>query len=345
MRGANSWCRLLLVGLLGLAGCASRPAAPLTRFEFTQPQMGMPFRLVLYAPDQATAETAAAAAFSRVKQLNNILSDYDPDSELSRLSQTSGQGINVPVTADLWRVLARAQELAARSDGAFDVTVGPVISLWRKARREKQFPREDLLAEARTRVGWKNLQLNPGRHTARLLMTGMRLDLGAIAKGYAVDEALRVMREHGIGRALVNCGGDMAMGDPPPGRRGWRVEIAALDAPDAPPDKYVSLANAALATSGDTFQRLELDGRRYSHIVDPHTGIGLTDHSLVHVIARNCLTADSLATAISVLGPERGLTLLRGDRGAAARIARQPGKNVEVRESPGFRQFYSPEKP
>ena len=340
----SSWCgRLVFLLLLWLTGCHSQSPAPLTRFEFTQPQMGMPFRLVLYAPDKVTAGQAATAAFSRVKQLNDSLSDYDPDSELSRLSQSSGKGIDVPVGKDLWLVLWRAQALAAQTDGAFDVTVGPIVNLWRKARREQQLPRRDLLAEARTRVGWRNLRLDSRRHTARLLVPDMRLDLGAIAKGYAVDEALRILRRNGLHRSLVNCGGDMAMGEPPPGHRGWRIEIATLDAPDAPPARYVSLANAALATSGDAFQRLELDGRRYSHIVDLHTGIGLTDHSLVHVIARDCMTADSLATAISVLGPERGLALLKTKRSAAARIARQPGKNVEVIESPGFPQFYSSE--
>ena len=337
---------LLAFGLVG-AGCVSpatrerqATAIPptLTRYEFSQPQMGLPFRLVFYTTDAGAANTAMTAAFARIRQLNDSLSDYDPDSELSRLSQTAGSGAAVPVGGDLWRVLARAQQLAERSGGAFDITVGPVIQLWRKARREKKLPAPERLAAARAAVGWKNLRLDPRRHTATLLVPDMRLDLGAIAKGYAIDEALAVLRAHGVRRALVSGGGDLCAGEPPPGKAGWRIELAPLDVPHAPPAQFVSLAHAGLATSGDLFQHLEIDGRRYSHIVDPRTGVGLTDHSLVTIIARDCLTADSLATAVSVLGPEAGLKLVESTRGAAMRTVRQPGAQVEVRESPRFKE-------
>jgi thiamine biosynthesis lipoprotein len=168
----------------------------------------------------------------------------------------------------------------------------------------------------------------------------MRLDLGGIAKGYAIDEALAILRAHGIERALVTGAGDMAMSDPPPGKKGWRIEIAPLDAPNAPPTRFVVLTRAALATSGDVFQRLDIDGKRYSHIVDPHTGLGLTDHSLVTVIARDCITADCLSTAVSVLGPQKGLKLVEKTRGAVTRIVRQPNEKIEFAESPGFKKYY-----
>ena len=306
------------------------------RFEFTQPQMGLPFRIVLYAPDAATAEAAAEAAFDRIRQLNDLLSDYETDSELSRLSRTAGQDLAVAVSDDLWFVLATAQKLSARTAGAFDVTVGPYVSLWRKARREKKLPRPDLLAEARAAVGWEKVELDPGARTAKLLVPGMRLDLGAIAKGYAVDAALKALRQRGIARALVAGGGDMVAGDPPPGTRGWQIEVAPLDVTNAPPSRFVLLARAGLATSGDVFQHLDLDGRRYSHIIDPKTGLGLTDHSLVTVIAPDCMTADSLATAVSVLGPKRGLRLIEETRGARVRIVCRPENQVEVHVSRGF---------
>jgi thiamine biosynthesis lipoprotein len=312
------------------------------RYEFTQAQMGLPFRIVLYAPDKQSGEAAATAAFARIQRLNDSLSDYDTDSELSRLSRTAGSGHAVEVSDDLWRVLKRSQELAERSGGAFDVTVGPCVSLWRKARREKKLPDPDRLAEARKAVGYRFLKLDSWRHAAKLLVPGMKLDLGAIAKGYAADEALAVLRERGITRALVAAGGDMALGDPPPGKKGWRIEVAPLDAPDAPGATFVSVANTGLATSGDAFQRLDIDGVRYSHIVDPRTGVGLTDHSLVTVIARDGMTADALATAVSVLGPQAGLKLVAGTRGAAAHIVRKPGERLEVFESSRFRQFSTP---
>ena len=302
--------------------------------------MGLPFRIVLYAPEKPAAENAARAAFDRIKQLDDILSDYNTDSELSRLSQTGGRGQAVKVSDELWFVLKRSQELARRTDGAFDVTVGPVVSLWRKARREKKLPDPGKLAQAKAAVGYQKLRLDPKRHTAELLVPYMRLDLGAIAKGYAVDEGLKVLRLRGITRALVSGGGDMVAGDPPPGRSGWRIEVAPLDVTNAPPARFVSLANAGLATSGDLFQHLEIDGKRFSHIVDPHTGIGLTDHSLVTVIAADGITADGLSTAVSVLGPEAGTRLVEKTRGAAVHIVRMPGDRIEMTESSRFKRFY-----
>jgi FAD:protein FMN transferase len=334
--------RLIGVSLLAfvLISCVAKPL-PLSRFEFTQPQMGLPFRIVLFAENEARATNAAAAAFDRIRQLNDIMSDYDSDSELSRLSQTAGKGEAVPVSRDLWTVLKQAQDLAVQTDGAFDVTVGPLVSLWRKARREKKFPRPDLLADARAATGFQKLRLDPKRRTAELLVPRMRLDLGGIAKGYAVDEALRVLKARGLSRALVAGGGDMALGDPPPNQRGWRIELASLDVTNAPPAQFLDLSNVGVATSGDVFQRVEIDGRRYSHIVDPRTGVGLTDHSLVTIIAPDCTTADSLATAVSVLGPKAGTELIEKTPSAAARILRQPGSTVEIYESDRVRRLRS----
>ena len=322
------------------AGCAT-PRRDTTRFDYTQPQMGLPFRLSLYAADQATAEKAANAAFARIADLNRILSDYDTDSELSRLSQTAGQGKVVRVGDDLWRVLERAQQIAQETDGAFDITCGPIVSLWRKARREHALPDAAKLTEARRAVGHEKLRLNARDHTAELLVPYMRLDLGAIAKGYAIDEAMKVVRAHGIRSALLSGSGDMTASDAPPGTRGWRVELAPLDASNAPPTEFVLLRHRALATSGDFFQHVEIDGVRYSHIVDPRTGLGLTDHSLVVVIANHCFTADSLSTAVSVLGPERGAKFAES-KGACVRVVRKPAERVEVRESECFKRFLAP---
>jgi thiamine biosynthesis lipoprotein len=164
----------------------------------------------------------------------------------------------------------------------------------------------------------------------------MRLDLGGIAKGYAVDEALAVLGRMGIRSALVSGGGDLAVSAAPPGQGGWRIEVPSPDTTNGAPTTFVLLKHGALATSGDLFQHLEIDGVRYSHIVDPRTGMGLTDRSQVTVIARDCLTADSLATAVSVLGPPAGLNLIEQTPGAAARILRQPGERLEVVQSRRF---------
>lgn len=295
--------------------------------------MGLPFRITLYAEDETRAKTAADAAFERIAVLNSILSDYDPDSELSRLSRASGQGKAVRVSGDLWRVLERSQLLAERTDGAFDVTVGPLVNLWRRARRRQEVPARESISEMRGRVGFRKMRLDAESKSVELLVPEMRLDCGAIAKGYAVDGALKVLEKLGIRRALVGGSGDMAAGDAPPGQPGWRVEVAPLDVPGAPQPQIVFLNHRAIATSGDVFQRVEIDGKRYSHIVDPHTGIGLTDHGLVTVLAADCMTADSLATAVSVLGPERGMKLIDATPGTAAHLARKPGEKIEVVDS------------
>ena len=336
---------LLGVSLL-VSGCRTPPAnvSTLQRFEFSQPQMGLPFRMVLYTVDSPSADAAAQAAFARIAELNDILSDYDMDSELSRLSRTAGERHAIPLSPDLWLVLERAQRIAAETDGAFDITVGPCVSLWRKARREKKLPRPELLAETLKAVGWQKLKLDPKQRTATLLVPDMRLDLGSIAKGYAIDEALHVLRRHGINSALVTGGGDMAAGDPPPNRNGWRITLAPLDVTNAPPARYVLLANAGLGTSGDLFQHVEIDGRRYSHIVDPKTGFGLTDHSLITVIAKDCITANTLATAISVMGPDAGMKLVENTSGAAAHLVRKPADVIEKRESKRLGKFLEPER-
>ena len=338
----------LLALLPGFLGCTStRPPSPATtleRFEFTRPQMGVPFRIVLYSANETNAQAAAQAALDRVAALNQVLSDYDPDSELNLVCHNTAPGQPAPVSPDLWLMLERSQNLSRRSDGAFDATIGPLVNLWRRSRRRLELPPADLLQEARARVGWQHLQLDPRRRTVTFLRPDMRLDFGGIAKGYAADEALAVLRCHGIPHALVAAAGDVTAGEPPPGQTGWRVEIGAADHPQAPPPRVVMLRNGSVSTSGDIFQRLEIGGRRYSHIVDPRTGIGLTDHSLVTILARDGTTADSLATAVSVLGPQDGLKLVEKTPGAAALILRaagDAGDRLETHESRRLSQWIS----
>ena len=328
----------LVVAWFLFAGCASKPApeppSALTRFDFSRPQMGVPFRLVLYDASETNAQAAAAAAYTRITQLNAILSDYDPDSELNRVCHQTPVGQPAPISTELGYMLERSLDLSRRSEGAFDVTMGPVINLWRRSRRRLELPPADLLAEARSRVGWEFLRLSSRPRTVTFLRPNMRLDFGGIAKGYAADEALRIVHTFGITHALAAAAGDVTVGEPPPGQPGWRIEIGQIDLTNAPQSRIVWLRNASVSTSGDLFQRLEIGGRRYSHIVDPRTGIGLTDHSLVTVIAPDGTTADSLATAVSVLGPEKGLVLVERTRDAAALILRaNPSGVVESHQS------------
>jgi thiamine biosynthesis lipoprotein len=340
-----NWVRcsyLPIVSALLAVSCVSTPeAAPAPdRYEFHQTEMGVPFRIVVYAASPNAAQDAAAAAFKRIKQLNDIMTDYDSDSELSRLSQTSGQDQAVPVSPDLWAVLARAQELAQGSQGAFDVTVGPYVNLWRFARSQGKLPDAARLAKARLAVGYDKMQLDAGHRTVKLLTPNMRLDLGGIAKGYAVDQALKCLGRLGIASALISGGGDMAVSGPPPGKKGWRIELPPLDASNAPPARFVVLTQAGISTSGDLFQRLEINGVRYSHIVDPRTGVGLTDHSLVTVIAPDDFMADGLTKVMSVLEAKAAQRFIAATPEVAVRIVRKPGDKIEMHEFNGFSKYY-----
>ncbi len=343
MRGTNRMLLLLLAGLVcaiysPLAGRADEQpaAAPLTRFEYQQVRMATPFRIALYAADEASANAAADEAFGRIKQLNDLFSDYDAESELSRLCRLSGPGKPVGVSPELFEILTRATSLSKQSNGAFDATIGPVVGLWRVARRKRQFPDPARLTEARSRVGYQLVRLDEQARTVELLHSGMRLDLGGIAKGYACDQALAVLKKHGIARAMVSGGGDIVGGDPPPDRTGWTIGIAALLQPDETPAQFISLKNAATSTSGDAYRFVVIDGKRYSHIVDPKTGIGITESCSVTVIAPDGTTSDALATAAAVLGPKAGLELIEKSAGCETLfVTLREGKPVAVR-SKGF---------
>jgi thiamine biosynthesis lipoprotein len=333
-RSCGMWTGLLLLVGGHLPGQTDAPGGRtlLERFEFHEPHMGTRFRIVLYAPDETVARKAAQAAFSRVRALDQALSDYREDSELMRLCQEAGKE-PVRVSTDLFTVLARAQEASRWSQGAFDVTIGPLTRLWRRARRQRQLPSSQELHEARKLVGYEKVVLDPQRQTVHLTKAGMLLDLGGIAKGYAADAALAVLREHGIRSALVAAGGDIVVGEPPPHAAAWRIGIAPLDDPQRPPTRTLALVRAAVSTSGDAEQFVEIDGVRYSHILDPRTGLGLTGRRSVTVIAPDGTTSDSLATAVSVLPVAEGLKLADAVPGTAALILIHNGTEESVHAS------------
>ena len=294
--------------LLSLALALSACAGPETRrFEYERPSMGTIFRIVLYAEDAEDADRAADAALTRVEELDRILSDWDPESELSRLSARSAGGVPpepIEVGPDLWAVLVDARRISEATAGAFDVTVGPYVRLWRRSVRQGELPSEARLAEARAAVGWEKLALHPERRAVELMAADMRLDLGAIGKGYALDAALDVLRARGLERALVVGGGDILAGDPPPGRDGWRIQVQPHGAADGSESALI-LANEAVATSGDVEQYVVIEGRRFAHIVSPFTGLGLERPTSATVIGPTGARADALATAACVLGGER----------------------------------------
>ena len=344
------------IGVSALSQAAGEDCS-LRRFDFERVEMGVLFRLSVYGSDSDLANKAAEAAYARVHELNGIFSDYDGSSEVRRLCDISGPGRAVKASKELVTVLAESLKLSDETEGAFDVTVGPLTKLWRRARRREIIPEPPRIADERKLVGTELVRLDSQNSSVELLREGMRLDFGGIAKGFAADEALRILRDHGLNRALVDASGDIVAGDPPPDACFWVISIEALrpryrnqDSPaannqdsDTAVIPELKICNAAVATSGDAYQSVVIDGRRFSHIVDPKTGLGLNQRSSVTIVARSGLMADGLASAVSVLGPDAGMRLLNDSEHCEAEgyimFAKGGSDKVRSASSLGLKRF------
>lgn len=307
-------CVVALAAGLSAVGRADDDA--LTPYQRIEPHMGTKFILTVYAESQQQASAAIEAASRRIAEIEQRMSDYRPDSEIRQLARQAPTREPLPISADLREVLAASRRIGAATDGAFDITVGRLSELWRGARSSNQLPDPRQTAEALKGVGLQRWRLSEGG--VELLQRDMRLDLGGIAKGYALDEALQAMRDAGVGQALINGGGDIVAGDAPPGRDAWRVAVASLEA-DGEPRWTVPLVNGSVCTSGDAWQHVEIDGRRYSHLLDPKTGRGVEGRHAATVVAPTAMAADAWASALCVLGPA-GLKAIAVEKDTAAVI-------------------------
>jgi thiamine biosynthesis lipoprotein len=311
---------------------------PLQRFEAVEPHMGTLFRIELYAADTQQAQAGFHDAFERIAQLDQTLSDYRPDSELNRLTRAA-IGHPVQVSDDLLRVLSAAQKVSEKTDGAFDVTIGALTHLWREARKANYMPDSAALVAAKQRCGFSKMQVDLSEHTVKLDEAGMQLDAGGIAKGDAADQALLVLSAHGIKSALVAASGDLAFSDPPPGAAGWKIGLDSFDKANSAFTRVLVLANAAVSTSGPGEQHLDSGGKRYSHIINPVSGSGLTSELTVSVVTTRGIDADSFATAASVLGPERGLAFIENQPDTSAIVLTVENGRSRIVESSGFRKL------
>jgi thiamine biosynthesis lipoprotein len=296
--------------------------------------MGAPWKIKVFASDQPTGEAAITAAVEEVERLDKVLSDYDPDSELFQLSAAAPMPDPVVVSDDLWRVLVAAEGFREASDGAFAITVGPLTTLWRQARRSGKRPLENKLAAARAAVGAGSIELVAETRSVRLTRPGMRLDAGGIGMGYAADRAMEILKSRGVTSAMIDASGDILVSAPPPGADAWRIMVAPLR--PGGDGETIEIVNAAITTSGDAYQAVEIDGVRYSHIVDPRTGLGVGGPMAVTVIAPSATAADALATAANVLGPKDGPALIGKYPGVTARFMWREGREGRSLVTPGW---------
>ena len=243
---------------------------------------------------------------------------------------------------ELFELLRQSEAISEATGGAFDVTIGPVAKLWRVARRQRRLPPQEPLDTARELVGWTNVQLQQESQTVQLLKRGMQLDFGGIAKGYIAQQTRDVLARCGISRCLVSIAGDICAGDSPPDSDGWKIGIAPLIDPNGPPTYFLRLENCSVSTSGDAFQFVQIDGIRYSHIVNPSSGLGLTYRSSVTVVASDGATADGFATAITVLGVEKGLRVVEPFQDVAALMVLNVEQGLSIHETRNFKEWLIP---
>lgn len=315
--------RGLLKLMLGLAavGAGGCTAPPMERFQFTRVTMGVSARIDVEAPTREMALNGAAAAFERMAEIEQVASDYRPQSELMRLCREARVGEWRPVSRDLANLLSVAREVSQRTEGAFDVTVGPAVKLWRDARVIGRLPEPALLNDVLERIDWRAVEVERSPPRARLLKPGMALDMGGIAKGYAAREAGRVLEACGLTRCLVAVAGDVYAGEAPAGQPGWRIEVRG-ELSGAAVGTLLA-AHASVSTSGDTEQFIEVNGVRYSHIVDPRTGIGTVGGmgggegvggAVVTAIGEDGAYVDAADTGAAVLGMAGAARAFAGDR-------------------------------
>jgi thiamine biosynthesis lipoprotein len=289
-------------------------SAQLKRFQFSENKMGSPFNLVFYHSDSAEAAQIAIACFKRVDSLNAIFSDYDSTSEIKRLVKFANQPQKV--SDELFDMIMRSETAWKKSNKTFDITLGALTQLWRKARTENRFPDKTEIKKAKRSTGFQNLIPDKKSKTILCKTTGMSFDFGGIVKGHAAQMVIDLLKTKNITSALADAGGDIAMSDAPPGKKGWNIGINIPESEDELWDQYLELKNCAVATSGDVYRFTVLDGKKYSHIIDPRTGYGVTSQRNVTVIAKEGTTADWLATACSILPIKKALTLAQNENAA-----------------------------
>lgn len=332
---------------------------------FSQPKMGSPFNIALYVDDSLKAHHIATEAYKIVDSLNLIYSDYLENSELNQLSTKAGTDVFTKVSPALWDILCKSIKASEISHGAFDITVGRIVKLWRKARKDKILPNKNILKILLQSTGYQNIVLDSSNHSVKFLQENTQLDLGGIAKGYLAQVVVDFCKSKGIKKVLVDAGGDLAMTAPqppegefattnwtnktPPLRAGatdasglglghFRIGITIPNSEELIP-RYLVLQNQGVATSGNMYQFVEIGGKKYSHILNPRTGLGVTHQRNVTVIAPDGATADWLATACSVLSVKKALALIKSLPNCALFMAEMQGEKVKTWQSAGFEGY------
>jgi thiamine biosynthesis lipoprotein len=295
------------------------------KYRYSEMKMGSPFHIIIVSTDSIKANRLARNCFQLVDSLNHIFSNYDSSSELSKINASAGL-LPYKMSPAMLDLVLKAEQAFIQSKGAYDISIGPLSSLWRNARKAKLFPEASTVLATKKLVGFAQVKINKRLGTIFLPSAGMQLDFGGIAKGYIAQWVIDYLKTSGIQQALADAGGDIVMSGAPLNTKGWLIGVNLPETTDDLLNKKLQLSNCSVATSGDVYQFIEYKGVKYSHIINPLTGYGVTNLRNVTIIAKTGATADWLATACSILPIKQAKALALSNRAALLISTLQKGK-------------------
>ena len=307
---------ILCLGLFFITSCSKPESSAHRRSQFL---MGTLVEISVYEKDKDLAQLAIQNAFDEIQRMEKLMSTHIPTSEISQINQSAGLR-TVSVSPEVLEVIRRALYWAEQTDGALDVSIGPVHELWDFDGDHPALPDKNTLAQELLKVDYRKIQIES--QTVFLMDKGMRLHLGAIAKGYAVDQAINILQDSNIRHALINAGGDLKTLGKRPDQTAWKIGLQHPRRPESILASF-SLTEKAVATSGDYQKYFDHEGIRYHHILNPKTGYPVTGVMSATVVAKTVMDADSLSTALFVMGAKKGLAFIDSLKDAEGLIMNQ----------------------
>jgi len=308
------------------------------KFSYSEMKMGSAFNLIIVSADSNKANHLARKSYELVDSLNHIFSNYDSSSELSKINASAGL-LPYKMSTAMLDLVQKSQYAYIQSKGAYDISIGPLSSLWRNARKAKLFPEASTVLATKKLVGFAQIKINKRLGTIFLPSVDMQLDFGGIAKGYIAQWVINFLKANGIQQALVDAGGDIVMSGAPLNQQGWLIGVNLPETTDDLLNKKLQLSNCSVATSGDVYQFIEYKGVKYSHIINPLTGYGVTNLRNVTIIAKTGATADWLATACSILPIQEAKQLAISHQAALLITTLKNGKLV-FEATPNFKNYW-----
>jgi thiamine biosynthesis lipoprotein len=308
------------------------------KFSYSEIKMGSPFNIIIVSADSVKANRLARNCFQLVDSLAHIFSNYDSSSELSKINASAGL-LPFKMSTAMLDLIQKSEQAFIQSKGAYDISIGPLSSLWRNARKSKDFPNTTTVLATKKIVGLAQVKINKRLGTIFLPNSGMQLDFGGIAKGYIAQWVIDYLKTNGIQQALADAGGDIVMSGAPRNSKGWLIGVNLPETTDNLLNKKLQVSNCSVATSGDVYQYFEKEGVKYSHIINPLTGYGVSSLRNVTIIAKTGATADWLATACSILPIKQAKALALSNQAALFISTLQKGK-LHFESTPNFKNYW-----